>query len=218
MRKIELFLAFLILLLSTSCNGFPGVSSNTIPSSPPTNQVDRTSTAIVKTSRISDGGLISGNPCSAPCFFGVEIGKTPISKVVKTLQDYGIENCIETDNNVKCSLRIFIGTHSSDRLIDSIGFSTDEAIGLENVIQKYGDPNIIRIFPGEIPEKVELSAQLFWNSINMRIDLPTNAGQVYKVEKATYIDWITFFSEDLYSQLINNGNPQNWRGYGTYSP
>jgi hypothetical protein len=218
MRKIELFLAFLILLLSTSCNGFPGVSSNTIPSSPPTNQVDRTSTAIVKTSRISDGGLISGNPCSAPCFFGVEIGKTPISKVVKTLQDYGIENCIETDNNVKCSLRIFIGTHSSDRLIDSIGFSTDEAIGLENVIQKYGDPNIIRIFPGEIPEKVELSAQLFWNSINMRIDLPTNAGQVYKVEKTTYIDWITFFSEDLYSQLINNGNPQNWRGYGTYSP
>ena len=213
MRKIEHLLAFLFLLLLTSCNGFPGINSNTIPSSRPTNQINRTPMTTVKTSRIGDGGLIAGNPCPAPCFFEVEIGKTPFSAVVKTLHDNGIENCVEADNNVKCGLMIIIGTHSSDRIIDSIGFSTEEVIGLEAIIQKFGDPDIIRLFPGDVPEKLELSAQLFWNSINMRIDLPTYEGQVYKVEKTAQIKWITYFNKGLYSQLVSSGNPQVWRDY-----
>ena len=79
--------------------------------------------AVVETPTIGDGGLFSEKPCASPCFFGVQIGETSIVGVVDILWGNGIFPCIQDFDKVFCEMSINIGTHSSTKIVNSMGFS-----------------------------------------------------------------------------------------------
>ncbi len=218
MRKLPVFI--LMMIIVTSC-----VISNSTsptkgaPSLQPTSNATYIFTSTSEAISIGDGGLLSGKPCSSPCFLGIEVGKTPLDEIIPILERNGVSNCTQNEKNVSCGLRIFIGVPSAKQIIiDGIGFSPDSTVTLETVIEKYGNPDIVRVFPGVTPEKMEVSAQLFWNSIRMRIDLPEITGQVYGIDNIASVEWVTFFDKTTYTDLIVSGNPLDWIGYGHYSP
>lgn len=186
--------------------------------SPPITNLPIASTPSQALIDIGDGGLISGKPCEAPCFFEIQIGETQLDQVVSALEHYGVSSCTQYIDNVSCGVSIFIGTHSQTPIIDSIGYFPNTPVSVEAIIKKYGNPDLIQVFPGVFPEDITVSVQLFWDSINMRIHLPEIDGQRYSIENTTNIEWVTFFDEGLYSGLIANGYSKSWNGFGVYTP
>lgn len=171
---------------------------------------------------IGDGGLITGQPCESPCFFGIRIGETPLNQVVSSLKDNGISPCsLSSDTTIFCgenNTSIAIGADPITFIVDGIQYDPSVPITVEEISKKYGDPNFIHVSSGDIPEAPSISVLLLWDSIKMRIDLPETKEESYMVENSTQIQWIIFLDGTSYSNLTANGYIQPWKGYGTYKP
>ena len=165
---------------------------------------------------IGDGGLLTGQPCASPCFFGIRIGETSLNQIVSKLESNGISSCTRDTDGISCGFAVFIGVHSSTLIVNSIGYLPSVPVSIGNVIEKYGNPDLLQVFPGDIPEYSHISILLFWDSIHMRIHLPEIDGETYVIEKNTYIELVTFFDETQYADLRKNAFSRPWQGYGTY--
>ncbi len=75
---------------------------------------------------IGDGGLISGQPCASPCFFGISIGETQFGQVISILERNDIYPCYQdTLSTILCGDSIIIGANRSTTVVDSIGYYPD---------------------------------------------------------------------------------------------
>jgi hypothetical protein len=224
MKMNKTFLIYILILLSLiSCS-----KANLIPASqtPTVTELEgngtrtpTTSISILPTSfPIGDGGLITGKPCTAPCFFGVYPGETPFDQTFTILSNYGRNSCKQntTELTILCDKRNFIGANLSTRLINRIGFYPQIAVSVEEIILKYGNPSSLQIFIGGIPEAPMISMLLLFDDLNMRIHLPEKEGTEYIIEKTTKIELINYFDNELYSKVNEDEFSQLWNGYGTY--
>lgn len=166
--------------------------------------------------QIGDGGLVSAQPCAAPCFFGIHVGKTHLDDVVSILNTNGISPCSKDIDSVSCGSAVYIGTHSSVLIVDGVGFAPSVPVSVGDVIEKYGNPDNIQIFPGDVPDVVKATALLFWDSLNMRVHLPEIDGSNYVIDNSTKIQWITYFDKTQYTDIRNNKFSQKWKGYTSY--
>jgi hypothetical protein len=97
--------------------------------------------------KIGDGGILSGQPCSAPCFWDITPGVTTIQQATDILSSkLGLSNCdqLDTRNNggsrgMQCS-NITVDFDDKD-LISGIGFSPANNITVDEIIKKYGNPD-----------------------------------------------------------------------------
>jgi len=109
----------------------------------------------------------------------------------------------------------------------AMGFSPTVSIPLEELIENYGDPDYIWLTSAGPTEATTTGMLLYWNSINMFVELPQIANKTYAVHKRTGIEMIIFFvdGQDVTAQNITavEGKPLSrekiaWTGYGNYQP
>jgi len=116
---------------------------------------------------------------------------------------------------------------SSTSTYPAMAFSPNVSIPLEELIDNYGDPDYAWfVFEGPT-QSTTIGMLLYWNSINMFVELPQIANKTYAVHKRTDIEMIIFFvdGQDVTAQNITavEGKPMSreiiaWTGYGNYQP
>jgi hypothetical protein len=171
---------------------------------------------------IGDGGVISGVPCSAPCVFGIRVGRTPFEQVLPTLEKNGIarSKCLE-EPNVSWYLfacgagRLNVVVDTQTNIVVSIWLLPNASISFGEMIEKYGEPNYVTLDQEGLDT---IHPRFYWNSIRMLVILPEISGETYDVEKTTAVEGISFSDESVYrtSDKVPNSYYKPWNGYGIY--
>jgi hypothetical protein len=171
--------------------------------------------------KIGDGGLISGQPCASPCFFGIHIGETRFDQVIPILKTNGIYPCRQvSERNIFCTTsntaNVVVAMNESTFLVDGISYNPSVSILVGDVIIKYGEPNSVYLELDDTgtPEFPKLLMSLSWDSMKIGGDLTEISArdQIYIVESTSEIQWVSLGEGGYFAQA------QPWRGYGPYKP
>lgn len=216
-RKIALLILFASLL----------VSCTAVETRVPTQDIDLENmdptTAIAYLAEdidIGDGGLLSGQPCTSPCTFGIHIGETQLDQVIPVLENNGISRCW-TEPNLSWSLiscggnRLNVQVDMHTGLVTAIWFDPSVPISLGDIIEKYREPDYGTV-DQDAPGRTRL--RFYWNSIRMVVLLPEISSDTYAVRSTTEVEKISFSDETVYRTSDKASNPyyQPWKGYGLY--
>ena len=101
------------------------------------------------------------------------------------------------------------------------GFSPIVSIPLGEIIEKYGEPDYVRLDPNDLPGTMETRVALYWDSIKMSVELPPIRSETYVVKKTTDVEMVIFFDEEQYfglSEIPFGDEKIAWTGYGSYQP
>jgi hypothetical protein len=109
--------------------------------------------------------------------------------------------------------------------IDSaMAFAPTVSIPLDEVIEYYGDPDYVWFTSDSTTEGTTTGMLLYWDSVNMFVELPQIADKIYPVHRKSDIERIIFtiFYDDrdvtaLAGQKISEEKTV-WKGYGNYQP
>jgi hypothetical protein len=175
---------------------------------------------------IGDAGVLSGEPCSAPCVFGIRAGETPFDQVPLLLEKYGVSKC-ETEPNISWIAihcgggRFNVQANTHTNLVNGIWFYPNDRISLGEILGKYGEPDYLLLTQNGVPDAPNIQMYIYWDSIRMGVVMPAIDSKTYVVEKATRVELIGFSDEDLhqdYSEIEISSGYKLWNGYGTYQP
>jgi hypothetical protein len=169
---------------------------------------------------IGDGGVLTGEPCGPPCFWGIYPGLTTEAQVLEVLQKKRIESdCKLFDRTqeggrrgITCLDTILI--IFTENVVEDIGFSTSEQILVEEVIKHYGEPDHILVAITSTPEYPETTMTLFFDDIQTSLVLPEQKGISYQVTTTTEVVNIGYSDEKSYK--TTSSSLPGWDGYGVY--
>jgi hypothetical protein len=174
---------------------------------------------------IGDGGLLSGLPCAAPCVYGIRIGETQLDQVIPMLQQNGLSECYREDNlswiGITCGYSVVVQVDSATSIVNGTGFYPSIPISLQEIIEKYGDPDFVSLRAEDSPNGPSSRISLFWDKLNMTVEMPRIESHMYVLEGTTNPEMVLFSNEEHYtdSSEIQFGEFfQRWNGYSTYQP
>jgi hypothetical protein len=171
----------------------------------------------------NDGGFISDQPCSAPCFFGVSPGKTNFDQAGSLLNENGYNLSCKTTPDVhvdrkvmQCDKGIWISGSTTTNLVDYISFRLNDYIYLNQVIEKYGQPTSVAVRLTSQPDYSNNAAILFYDTIQMTITLETSIESPYPVSATNVVVEVEYFDKERFEQRRGRYNPDEWKGYSSY--
>lgn len=212
MKKAPIFVVVLLLVALTSC--IQDAEMTLLGTPEPTT-----------TNPFGDGGLLSKEPCTPPCFYGIIPGLTTEEGARETLeQNVVFENCEEFDNSaqggsgqgIRCN---FFGIHFSESMVYNLGFYPESELTLGKIIAEYGEPDQLYTFSSSTPDyPLYGDLNLCFESLSMIVGLPAMLGEVYSVSQETKILFINYLSsQENYTNLCYDlEGSQPWVGYGEY--
>ena len=217
-RKITISIFLLIVLVSCAAPN-TGISTQaaTLESPPPP--------TLPVMADVGDGGLLSGLPCAAPCVYGIRIGETQLDQVIPMLEQNGLSDC-QTEESVSwigitCGYSMVVQVDKPTNLVDATGFYPSSLISLGEIIEKYGEPDFVALRAEDSPDGPASRISLFWDRLNMTVEMPQIEGHIYVLEGTTNPEMVLFSNEEHYtdSSEVEFGEFfQQWNGYGTYQP
>lgn len=172
---------------------------------------------------IGDGGIISGEPCPAPCVYGIRAGETQLDQVLPTLEKNGIagSDCF-IEPSVSWILfdcgagRLNVQVNTQTNLVNAVWIVPNDRISLGKIIDKYGEPNYVTLDQEGAPGTIH--PRVYWNSMRMLVTLPEIQDKTYNFQKTTDVEGIDFSDENLYrtSEKESDSYYKPWGGYGLY--
>jgi hypothetical protein len=226
MRKILLCILFAFLMISckaekmveTSDRIMPTQTGETIISTPYIPDIPVPPQVVLE---IKDGGLISGEPCEAPCFLGIIPGETSFDKVPILLKEQQLYNyCIQLDfahHTLFCGSSFGISFDPVSKLVDSLSFIPNNDIYLMALIEKYGQPNWVMVFPPLNPQVPEIDVRVLFDVSQMEVQLPLEKGDdSYFISALSKCVDVTYLDNSGYLQVKTGSVTQAWTGYGKY--
>jgi len=177
---------------------------------------------------IKDCGFLSGDPCEAPCFFGIIPKNTKETQAVQILKDYGLyENCYIYDNESESGLRgavcsnVSIAYFRDTDLVGSIAFRPTQHLTVEMVIEKFGEPDAVSVVSARFnwEKQSKTSMALVYNKINATINLGEQEENIFQLKPSTLIKSIGY-SYHTFPLLTEYDSEvmflSFWHGYGEY--
>jgi hypothetical protein len=172
--------------------------------------------------RIGEGGLLSGKPCPAPCFWEIRPGVTTIVQAMEILRGKGRFSYHQTNKFVFYGDTILF-EYDSSGIVNRIGFVPNIAINVQTLIAKYGNPDAVAVIydPSSTPEHDTIFAGLYFDRLHTSVNLVkvyNTWPPFYHVSQDTRITFVTYFSESYYEtwKASELDHVSKWTGYGTY--
>jgi hypothetical protein len=174
-----------------------------------------------QTFEIGDGGLLTGKPCSAPCFHNIIPGVTTEKE---TLEMFSTELDINTncdywakDNNgpakgIDCQTFTIIFNDLS--VVRMVSFKPSQQITVAAVIQKFGPPDGVGLGTSGIEMQPPKIMSLYFDHENMILHLPAQNSNDYNLQGRTQIESVEYYDEGTYVQYRNID--YTWKGLGKY--
>jgi hypothetical protein len=223
---------FALIFVTTVCgcdfkeNGKP-FSPTPISPTPTTLRINGPRPTATPASVIGDGGLLSGEPCSPPCFWGIEPGKTTQAEVLEILTSKGIIDTCETIDQYQFAIDKGIGgwwaCPSSTSIefwkvtgvVSAVEFEITPSIELQEIVAKYGFPDAVLIVNVGSTDYPSLWAVIYYFDLRTSLVLVgEQEGVEYEILPTTLIDWVGYYDEQAFAEEIDHVVP--WHGYGRY--
>lgn len=171
--------------------------------------------------KIGDGGLISAEPCAAPCFLGITPDKSSYQDVIDHLSQKGyLDSCEEYDKTsesgdigIKCDDIFIISFDVNKELVTGLGFNLSTQHSVEDVIARYGEPESVAVSTGGYAE-ITSEMRLFFPSVRMTLILEQIKGSSYLVQPTTRVVAVSYEGVTSYQELTDTAQP--WSGYREY--
>lgn len=222
MKKFQLL--FQVILLA-ACS----MSQADQPQITPTYQIGPEILTRLPPLEIGDGGFLSNSPCGAPCFFDMYPGETSHDGVVNSLQqnnflaacrtfDFYYEPTDEHITGWECS-NFSVTFSQTTQLVDSIRFEPAQAVILRDVIDTYGDPDVVIVSEPDLPENPSVSVALYYIDLRTELFLAgEQAGVTYSITPEASTSTIVYLDETSFDEdrQIFSDESVNWHGYGIY--
>jgi hypothetical protein len=168
---------------------------------------------------IKDGGLLSSENCSAPCFWNIIPGITTEKQALDILsQKLVIKNCDRwerdesgRDKGIRCKN---VGITFDNNIVNVVSFKPSIIITVGEVIEKYGVPDGIGIAVLGLEMTPPLSLRLYFDQERMIVYLPEQNKSTYSLLQDTTIITVGYFEQSKY--FISKNTTQAWNGYGEY--
>jgi len=177
-----------------------------------------TACAATLSQKIKDGGVISAEPCSAPCFWGVTPGVTAKDEVIVILnQQNAIADCNVNNFDITCEHKILI-EFNSDYVVDTVSFTPTRKITVQDVTKRYGLPNAVAILDLTLlSESPETRMIIFFDGIKAVFILSSQKSLSYSLKPSAKISDVVYLDAYAYDQFVASTKDKvNWSGYGTY--
>ena len=110
---------------------------------------------------------------------------------------------------------------TSNGIDSAMGFAPTGLVPLEKVIGYYGDPDSLWFTSVGTTEGRATSLWLYWDSVEMFVELPAIADKTYSVQRKTRVERIIFYDDQDVTALAGqqvNEEKTLWTGYGNYRP
>lgn len=169
-----------------------------------------------------DGGLISGTPCSAPCFWNIIPGTTTEEEAVSILASLGdVQGCeysdkIENgaDKLIRCDN---LGITFNDKgLVSRLGFNLPEPATVGDIIEKYGVPDSVIVLPVGPQFQEPYKMNLLYGKQRMVVGLPEQKSDRFELTPTIIIGTVLFCEEDVYKKFTGPEFNHEWKGFGKY--
>jgi len=168
----------------------------------------------MQTFDIGDGGLLSkGALCVAPCFMDITPGLTSRVDVIRILKANNYWSECVNDITIICYKNLGISFRKNT--VDGVGFRPTTKITLEQVVEKYGEPDKFVVYNNENPEWIQLS--LLFERIQTILDLRPQDGNIFVAEPSNKITNIAYSDIGSIEIFIVQGRARKWNGYRTYT-
>ncbi len=116
---------------------------------------------------------------------------------------------------------VYVETSKDIDIHTAMGFAPSVSIPLGEVIEYYGDPDYVWFTSDSTTEGTTTGMMLYWDSVNMFVELPQIADKTYPVHRKTDIEMIIFYDDQdviaVAGQRIREEKTV-WTGYGNYQP
>lgn len=213
-RKAAVSIVLLIILVSCAA---PETEITVLESPQPT--------AVPERADIGDGGLLSGLPCAAPCVYGIQIGETPLDRVIPMLQQNGLSECQSEESaswiGITCGYSVVVQVDKTTSIVNATGFYPSVPIPLGEIIEKFGEPDFVSLRAEGSAEAPTSRMSLFWDQLKMTVEMPQIDSHIYGLAGTTTAAMVIFLDEAQYvdaSEIEFGEFYQRWNGYGTYQP
>jgi hypothetical protein len=174
-----------------------------------------------------DDGLISGIPCAAPCFLNITPGKTSVDELTAILKsNENLSSCSETpkregmDYSLKCSSDLYID--HDGKLVTLIYFYPYLDVTLNQVIEKYGEPDFVFLMIGGTNETTIIKGSYF-SKQQMELHFPiyNMTSEDININNKDFnpnmvVEWVEYLP---YPEILNQIQDEctlPWHGYGEY--
>jgi hypothetical protein len=171
--------------------------------------------------QIGDGGLISGKPCSAPCFLNIIPGMTLEKESLNILGTLGnIDNCDRWDA-VKNGIEKGIGCDNvwiyfnDEDIVSELSIKSSQRITVQQILDRYGDPDAVYVSAEGISLKGPEKMDLIYSRYNLVVGLAPQNNKYYDVSPTTTTQRVLYSDRKEFSRFIGSFN-QFWHGYGKY--
>jgi hypothetical protein len=168
---------------------------------------------------IGDGGLLSGHPCSAPCFWEVYPGLTTKDQAIKILQRYGASNYQQEGNIISYGNSIDF-QNDVNGIVDIVAFAPSSTIAVDALIAKYGVPDAVEVIydVSSTPENNYFDMKLYYDDLYTHVTLERQeTWPAYVLSRDTRIAEAIYFSEKSYNAARTaSQHLTGWKGYGSY--
>jgi hypothetical protein len=181
----------------------------------------------------TDGGLISGEPCQTPCFYGIQLGDSR-EQVLRALNENGIRAfCREGSseyNDVfywyRCGRsKASIAFDYDINVVQSIVFSVNgNNIKVKDAIDEFGNPDYVVVEEESASGTITLYMSICYESINTCI-ITANALPLitesqpmgYMLGESTLVDRVVIIADEI-KPAMSSYQPtrQPWDGYLEY--
>jgi hypothetical protein len=174
---------------------------------------------ITTQNKIGDGGLLTDNPCSPPCFLGIIPGSTTRDQAIKILAKKGFDKYEQKNDTLNFNDTIYLA-YDSKEYVNLIEFSLSSTVEVRNIIEKYGYPNAAEVLYDifSTPEDNYFDMGIYYDKLQTYIMLERQkVFPAYTLRETTKIKRVIYFDEASYKKAINNiKHITEWKGYGLY--
>jgi len=204
--------------------------NSSIASTPSKVEITEPSSTKVSVVNIGDSGFLSDEPCGPPCFMGMEPGITTKAEALEILKTRGfLEGCVSLDayqayiargeGGWSCQTAFSVRYPQNTEIINYIGINLNNAVTLQDIINKLGYPSFVLVLNTGLPEHPTVQISLYYSE--PRIVIPLGGefeGFQFEISQTTLIDSVDYLDLQTleYHYELFSDELIAWKGYGIY--
>jgi hypothetical protein len=168
---------------------------------------------------LNDSSLITGNPCSAPCFQDITVGKTTFADALTLIRNNALFKDVQSqDNPPQAAWNAANGeqccqmtANAQTGIVDALLIRVAPVMTVGEVIAKYGEPPYVSVLPQDYSETETALGLIYPEQGNVLWVMPGNAQSTLEATDPVVI--VLYLNPAEFDRLLETAQLNGWLGY-----
>ncbi|MFQ3535375.1 MAG: hypothetical protein SNJ58_05820 [Aggregatilineales bacterium] len=174
---------------------------------------------LVSDQYLNDNSLITGNPCSAPCFQDIIVGKTTFADALTLVRNNALFKDLQSqDNPPQAAWNAANGgpccqmtANPETGIVDALLIRVAPVMTVGEVITKYGEPLYVSVLPQDYSETETALGLIYPEQGNVLWVMPGNAQSTLDSTDPVVI--VLYLNPAEFDRLLETAQLNGWLGY-----